>query len=231
MTIASDEVLFTLRLDGGSNTERLSDRALDRLRTLIVTLELEPGSLIDEASLSRQMRCGHTPLREAIYRLAEERMLVILPHRAVAVAPITISDLQQIYEARTYLECTAVRLAAQRITASQLAPLEERVQRLLTLSESSDAIDFCRRAACHFEFHYLLAKASGNQYLCDSIRRILPTSMRLDFVAFRRAALGTERAKNHAAIVEALRIRDADAADLAVRSHIAAARAKVLSLL
>ena len=45
VTITSDEVLFTLRLDGGPNNERLSDRALDQLRTLIITLELEPGSL------------------------------------------------------------------------------------------------------------------------------------------------------------------------------------------
>lgn len=118
MTI-SEPALFTFRLAGPPTVERLSDRAVDRLRTLIITLELEPGSLIDESSLSQRLDCGRTPLREAIQRLAEETLLVILPHRSVAVAPITLTDLQQIYEARTTLECAAVRFAAQRITPAQ----------------------------------------------------------------------------------------------------------------
>jgi DNA-binding GntR family transcriptional regulator len=228
MMPASEAVLFTFRDNGTSGTERQSDEALDHLRTMIITMDLEPGSLINELTLSQRLGYGRTPLREAVYRLAEEHLVVILPHRSVAVAPMSISDLQQIFEARTYLEGAAVRLATERITPAQLAAIEEREREIETLAERSDFSTFCRWAAQHFEFHCLLAQACGNEYLNDSIRRVLPASMRLDFFLYRRGAKGRDRAKNHLQTLEAMKAGDADAAE---RLHIAGSKERVLRLL
>ncbi len=231
MVTAAQSILFTFRDNGAGNSERQSDGALDQLRTLIITLELEPGSVINEATLSRAMGYGRTPLREAIFRLAEEHLVTILPHRSVVVAPLTLADLQQIFEARLNLECTAARLAAERRTDAQLAAIQERGRSLVSLAESSETAEFYRWAQCHFEFHLMLAKACGNAYLGDGIRRVLPASMRLDFFLFRRGAKGKDRALNHVPIVEALTARAPVAAEEAMRRHIVESKERTLKLL
>jgi len=231
MLPTGDTAVCTFHFESAPGAQRQSDRALDHLRTLIVTLELEPGSVIDEDALCQRLACGRTPLREAMYRLAEERLVVILPHRSVAVAPLTISDLQHIYEARVALESAALRLAAQRISPTQLAELKQRERELASLSENTQLTIFMRWAARHVDFHYVMAKACDNQYLVDSIRRILPVSMRLNFFLFRHGAMPTDRARNHEAIVQALDVHDADAAEIAIRRHITGAKERILSLL
>lgn len=227
----SEQSLFCYPSSTEAGVERQSDGALNRLRTLIVTMELEPGSLIDEPALAQRIGYGRTPLREAIHRLAEERMVIILPHRSVIVAPISINDLQQIFEARLVLECAGARLAAQRIAPDQLAALQDRERTLAQLSENFDAGVFRGWAHCHFEFHYLLARACANEYLLDGIRRLLPTSLRLNFFLFRHGAMPTDRAQNHAPIMAALRAHDADAADAALYKHVSGAKDRILGLL
>src|SRR5437016_4873848 len=64
--------------------DRLSDRATDELRSLIITLQLEPGAALDDTVLSQMLGYGRTPLREAFPRLADEGLTVILPRRASA---------------------------------------------------------------------------------------------------------------------------------------------------
>lgn len=223
--------LFTFREGSPSTAERQSDGALDALRTLIITLDLEPGSVVNEASLAPAIGCGRTPLREAIHRLAEEHLLIILPHRAVAVAPITIADLQQIYEARFLMEGAAARLAAQRATPQQLAWLTERNDLLASLSDSSDPEVFRRWSVRHFEFHHMLAKASGNDYLTDGLRRVLPAAMRLSYYLFKNRAMAMNRQRNHEAIIAALMARNADEAEEAIRRHITGAKERLLRIL
>lgn len=231
MIPSPDAPLFTFRDNGQSSPERQSDGAVGHLRTLIITLALEPGSAINEVTLSQRMGYGRTPLREAFFRLADEHLLVILPHRSVAVAPLAISDLQQIYEARTDLECAAARLAAQRMTDGEIAAIDEREQQLETLAEKSDAESFYRWAICHFEFHCLIARACKNEYLRDSIYRVLPPSMRLDFFLFQHGAKGKDRARNHISIIKALQAHDSAAAEDAMRRHIAGSKERTLSFL
>ena len=68
----------------------LTDQAYARLEELIVTLQLEPGEIVSEAALSRQLRIGRTPIREALHRLARERLVNILPRRGITVSEINV---------------------------------------------------------------------------------------------------------------------------------------------
>lgn len=216
---------FIFAFDETSHADRLSDRATDQLRTKIVTLALEPGAVLDEVVLSQQLDCGRTPLREAISRLAEERLVVVLPRRAAAVAPITVTDLQQIYEARLCVETTVARLAALRITATQLAGLERNVQAESVEQETSGALQV---VWSDFMFHYLLARAANNQYLCDSVRRILGPAMRLTFLAHQHGQPVKETYEEHSAILRALASRDGALAEQEMRRHITMAKERTL---
>lgn len=222
----SEPLIFTF--DSTTSADRLSDRATDHLRTLIITLQLEPGAVLDEALLSQRLGCGRTPFREAIQRLTTERLVVVLPRRAVAVTPISVTDLQQIYEARTYFETAAARLAASRATTAQLTELRENVGSSVSESGDRSALQIVRS---DFVFHYLLARAADNQYLCDSIGRILGPAMRLTFLAHKHGQPSKETHEEHSAILGGLVARDAEAAEREMRRHIAMAKERTLSRL
>lgn len=216
-------VVFTF--DDDLSPDRLSDRATNQLRTLIMTLQLQPGTVLDEVALSQRFGCGRTPLREAIQRLTSERLVVILPRRAVAVTPITVTDLQQIHEARLYFEGAAARLAALRASADQIQTLQQHVDSLEFDTTKQNALQIVRS---DFVFHHLVAQAADNQYVCDTISRILGPAMRLTYLAHKHGQSSRETKEEHAAIFQAIATRDADAADREMRGHLLRAKDRTL---
>ena len=68
----------------------LTNQAYARLEELIVTLQLAPGEVVSEAALSDKVGIGRTPIREALHRLARERLVTILPRRGIIVTEINI---------------------------------------------------------------------------------------------------------------------------------------------
>jgi len=82
----------------------LTDRAYLKLEELIVTLQLAPGEIVSEAALSRQLRIGRTPIREALHRLARERLVNILPRRGIIVSEINIAAQLRLLEVRREIE-------------------------------------------------------------------------------------------------------------------------------
>ena len=228
LTATDVSTAFTFPDDQATSGDRQSDRATDHLRGLIISLELEPGSVIDEAAISERLGCGRTPLREALHRLAEERLVVILPRRAVAIAQITVTDLQHIYEARLTLESAAARLASVRITPAVLNELERAT---ISLADGPAELNPIELVRTDFVFHRILGKASGNAYLYDCIRRILGPAMRLTYLAYNHGQPSRNSYDEHLAIVQALTQRDPDAAEQAVRFHVQMAKDRTLGRL
>ena len=148
--------------------------------------------------------------------------------RAVAIAQITVTDLQHIYEARITLESAAARLATTRITPSVLSQLERATTSLADGPPEVNPIELVRT---DFVFHRILGKASGNAYLYDCIRRILGPAMRLTFLAYKHGQPSRNSYDEHLAIVRALSQRDPDAAEQAARYHIQMAKDRTLGRL
>src|SRR5215212_1374288 len=105
-------------------TELLSDRAYAALRDRLVSLEIPPGAPIDEEALTGQLGVGRTPVREAIRRLALERLVVVYPRRGTFASEINITDLAAISDVRVQLEGHAARRAAERLTPDQREQLD-----------------------------------------------------------------------------------------------------------
>ena len=92
-----------------------SEQAYDAIRELIVTLELPPGSLVDERDLMARLGLGRTPVREALRALAQEKLIEVYPRRGMFVTPVDARDLAALSEVRGVLEPFAARLAAERL--------------------------------------------------------------------------------------------------------------------
>ena len=101
-----------------------TQRAYERIREQIVSLELAPGTLISEQELAEQLSLGLTPVREALQWLAHDDLVVVSPRHGLYVADVNLSDLKQISELRTVLEALSARLAAQRATQDDLDVLD-----------------------------------------------------------------------------------------------------------
>src|SRR4051812_31715228 len=101
-----------------------ADQAYYRIRELIVTLELPPGSIIDERELGERLGFGRTPVREALRVLARQRLVDVYARRGTLVAPVNVRDLAGLAELRRELESFAARMAAQRLTPAERVELE-----------------------------------------------------------------------------------------------------------
>lgn len=205
-----------------------SDRAYEAVKQLIVSLKLPPGSVIEEAVLRGQVEVGRTPMREALYRLADLGLVVVAPHRGFFVAEILATDLQQLSELRLLLESTAAYLATERsgpTLASELRAI---------LRQSGPAIDTHDLSALiniDLKFHGLIARASGNRYLEDALRRYHLMMLRFWYLSFDRAGHLPDVIREHERIVDAIQARDSTAANAAMRSHVVEFRNKVQALL
>jgi DNA-binding GntR family transcriptional regulator len=96
--------------------DRLADIAHSKLEELIVTLELSPGSLWSESMLSDRIRIGRTPVREAVQRLAWERLVTIIRRHGIQISDIDPHEQMLVLELRREFEPLVASLAARRAT-------------------------------------------------------------------------------------------------------------------
>jgi DNA-binding GntR family transcriptional regulator len=122
----------------------LADEAYIRLEEMIVTLELQPGSVFSEADLSRKVRIGRTPLREALQRLQVQRLVTTLPRRGVVISDINIVDYLAVLETRRVLDRLVATKAARRATPEQRKTLEETAHAMGVAAERADMAEFMR---------------------------------------------------------------------------------------
>ena len=111
-------------LQASGEAASLADRAYHAIREMIVSVELRPGAVIDERGLMERLGIGRTPTREALRRLAQERLVEVYPRRGMFVTSVEIRDLASLAEVRSALESHAARLAAERATEEDRGELE-----------------------------------------------------------------------------------------------------------
>src|SRR6476660_2773566 len=109
--------------------DSLGDIAYAGIRQRIVSLELPPGSAVNEAALAAELGVGLAPVRSALRRLAWENLVVILPRRGTLVTELDVADIAEIFELRLELEALSARLAGERADAAQRASLSELIER------------------------------------------------------------------------------------------------------
>jgi len=105
-----------------------SEAAYLRIRERIVSLDMPPGSVVNEGRLRLELRIGRTPIREALQRLARENLVRSIPHRGTFVTDVNITDLARITEVRVVLEGHAARLASERLSGADREALSMLVE-------------------------------------------------------------------------------------------------------
>lgn len=210
------------------NHDSRSEAAYRILREKIVSLELPPASLLNEADLMTELDLGRTPIREALQRLALENLVVILPRRGTIVADLNMSDLQKIFEIRLELEVYAVRLAAERATPGQITEME------LLFANCDEMIrqgDYHQLIRLDHQAHRLLAQAAHNEFLEETLERMYTHVLRLWYVSLHKVSRLTEAIEEHRDIIAAVKAGDGQRAGEIMRAHITGFQAQFAALL
>lgn len=204
---------------------RMSDRVADDLFRLIVTLQLKPGSILNETALMQHLQCGRTPLREALIALERQYLIKIVPRQATMVTEITLAASSEIYEALRCVEGPLARLAAERITGGALHELEAGCAALETYPPSTEHL--YRLADLDFDFHAIVARAAANQFLIATLDGLRGSTMRLMCLSYRRPEVLPLVAAEHRAVLDALNAADADAAARHMEAHADASKRRM----
>jgi DNA-binding GntR family transcriptional regulator len=151
----------------------------DELRNQILTLEMQPGALVDEPALVRTFKLSRTPVREALIRLEADGLVEIVPNRGARVASLNFDRVNQMFEAMDLFSRAICYLAAKRREPDAMAAARRANEDFATASRQND---FREMGEANWRFHNQLGRASGNLYLADAQTRIMTETMRLAYL-------------------------------------------------
>jgi DNA-binding GntR family transcriptional regulator len=182
------------------------------LRRTIIMGHHKPGERFDVEAIARQYSTSVTPARDALQMLSHEGLVDIKPRSGYFVAHTTLKQLRDLLDLRRVLEIAAIELAAARIQDGQIAELAKAHSGYA--GDDDEAYD--RYTDENRRFHYLLARASGNNELAETVGRLHDRLAR--FMVLRHA--GKTMEFTHQKVIDALEAHDVDAARLALLDDI-----------
>lgn len=195
----------------------LHQEAAATLREQIFAGELAPGSFLDEVALCTRLQISRTPLREALKVLTAEGMLRHEPRRGCFVSEVTEQDLDDIFPVIALLEGRCAYEAARCATDAELNELATLHVRLEGHAKAGRINDYY---ATNFAIHEAIIQLANNRWLAQSIadlRKILKLARQQQLHAPGRLA---QSLSEHLSVLAALKSRDSDGAEAAMRTHI-----------
>lgn len=210
--------------DGAAMTEipardstTLARTVRDRLRLAVTRDELPTGVRLSQEQIANQLGVSRMPVRAAISELVTEGLLEKLPGGGVAVRPLLLKDLQDVYEIRQALESQAVRHVATH------RPMEgvEQIRRVLEKHRSQVAgYETSQLLVVDREFHMSILAATGNQQFQKVVIPVWSVVERAMFKMLNMPNVAAIAWDEHELIAAAIFAGDPDLADSRLRNHL-----------
>ena len=205
----------------------LHEEVAARLRERIFEGALAPGAFLDEVQLAGEMNISRTPLREALKVLTAEGLVRHEPRRGCFVAEVTEQDLDEIFPVIALLEGRCAYEAARNASDADLQALEALHEKLARHARARRINDYY---ATNFAIHEAVIALAGNRWLAQVItdlRRIVKLARLQQLHAPGRLE---QSLNEHLAVFAALKARDAEGAEAAMRTHLTRQRSALREL-
>ena len=147
---------------GRAAAQNLNETAYARIKDDIISCALQPGEEVSEGVLVARYRMSKAPIRSAMTRLRQEGLIQSRGRQGNVVSPVTLRDIQEIFQLRLVLDVTAVRLAAGKVDAKRLRALNEAAH---ASYPPGDAAGQAAYLQANRAFHRYVAECTGNQRL------------------------------------------------------------------
>ncbi len=206
----------------------VADGVLEQLKNAILSGELKPGAKISEPEMARRFGISRAPLREAIRRLEERKLVTHVPRQGARVTVLSPDRVRQLFVIREGIEGMAAREAALHISEQEIAWLRNSLRR--QAEQLADPAADVPRTNFDTDYHAAIVRSSGNEFLIKFLGEDYHPLIELCRSRQRRRPERVLRSLHeHTRIVDALADRDADLAEILMRRHIASAREDVLN--
>ena len=203
----------------------LSDHTYQLIKNDIVTCLLDPGMVIVQSTLARKYEIGVTPVREALRQLAQEGFVRSIPRMGYFVSPITIRDIDEIFEVRLIQDMASAKLAAERGQTEDLRKIEKMADFTYKYKDRTSYSEFLKHNA---DFHIAIAAATNNQRLVFQVSKTMDELNRVFHLGLDLKDSAEEMRRDHIALAEALIERKTDRAEQLVMDEIKVSRERVL---
>ncbi len=195
----------------------LRDVVFNTLRQAILRGELEPGERLMEIQLANKLGVSRTPVREAIHKLSQEGLVIMIPRKGAEVADISEKSMRDVLEVRKALEELAVQLVCDKITGEQIEDLIEAGEAFKQALNGKDVMEI---AEADVRFHDVIYQATDNEKLIQLLNNLSEQMYRYRVEYLKDESVFPRLAKEHDEIVELIEKRDKENASKAVCEHI-----------
>ncbi|MCC7446828.1 MAG: GntR family transcriptional regulator [Anaerolineae bacterium] len=202
-------------IQNGNKT--LAAHVYERIREAILTGTLQAGTRVDQNQVAAWLNVSLAPVREALKELEAEGFVTIFPRRGAFVTQTSITDLDELYDARSLIEGETIYRAVPHLTDKDLSDLQQMIHQMKQVSANGDVNAYI---VLNREFHLNIYKAAGNQTLLQVIRNLWERS-ELYRYRYMFTTHNPERVhREHQAILDACSRRDPAGAREAAVHHI-----------
>ena len=208
--------------------QTLNQRVLARLREMIASGSISPGTQLDEQTLAHDLGVSRTPLREAIGKLVKEGLVEHRPYRGNFVRSFTAKQVSDLFEVRKALEGLAIRLTVAKLTDDHLASFRAILDEV---EVALDRHDLAGYSAADRRFHNLVRDIADNESLTEALERLAMQILVVRTIANRDPGVVERTAHERPRILAALEARDAVLAGQLMEEHIEGVRRSVVSQL
>jgi DNA-binding GntR family transcriptional regulator len=223
--------MTTVQLSSGSadlSTESNADRAYEVIRGRLVMLDIRPGEPINDDRLAADLGLGRTPVREALKRLEQERLVVAYPRRGTFATSVDMTDLANISEIRKQLEPTAAARAARTASPEVRGRLKVMAEAIAAISDDDDPREVMRHDVT---VHRAIYQASGNPHLEQILIGLDGHATRIWCLFLDRLPDVAHHVREHVALLEAIVAGDEDGAAELALAHVAGFESAIRALL
>ncbi|WP_170917508.1 GntR family transcriptional regulator [Maledivibacter halophilus] len=207
----------------------LKEKAYEFIKNKIITCELMPGSDIEEDELALELGISRTPVREAILRLEQEKLVNIYPRKGSFVAPITLNDIQEIFQIREIVEVQVAKIVCKSISKEKLLYFKEQFDKM---DEEGNLISYRDFFELDLKFHKFIVTSNDNQYLIEFINKIYDKDYRIRVLT--TSMFEEERKRNkkeHLDIINAFLEKNEEKVEKYLREHIKNSKKGALKIL
>ena len=189
---------------------------VESLSRAIVEHRLHPGTKLAEQKLADHFGVSRTLVRQALFQLAQNRLVTLEPARGAFVSTPSVDEARQVFAVRRMLEAQMTREFVRTVTPTKIKALKAHVAEE---RKAVDGTDVASRTELLGDFHVRMAELMGNQVLAELLRELI-SRCALITLMYQSNQAAEHSNDEHADIVKALAARDEELAVRLMNEHL-----------
>ncbi|MFH2058662.1 MAG: GntR family transcriptional regulator [Pseudomonadota bacterium] len=197
-------------------TESLRTKVYTALRQDIVSGKIPGGTRITEVSIADSLKVSRTPVREALQKLSQERLLISIPKAGYMVEDLSDDDIQDLFSTRMEIEQIAIKKAIKYISAEELKALDDNLEKTKTAIKSKKDLTLTE---LDVEFHSIIYTAARSRSLFRVCKNLGDLTLKYRHGLNLSPSLRNQLLQNHIQIYQAMISKDISIAVQAMENH------------